>query len=257
MGNNSGTVSVSYSQAAVSGMSLSGRIGGLVGRNPGTVRDSYASGRVMARTAGGGLVGENVSPHARIINSYSAAAVSGEVNTGGLIGVSQATVTSSYFDTQTSGQTDAAGIHDEPEGAAKTTAELQNPTGNWGIYAGWDTNVWDFGTSGDYPRLKADYNDDGDATWQEFGDQHTTSTTPPDTGGGGPTGGGGGPVGGGGGRTGGGGPTGGGGGPTEPAPAAPRFEDVPADSVHGRGHRGHRRGGHHPRLRRGRPPVLS
>ena len=207
VGNNAGTVSKSYSAAVVSGMSLSGRIGGLVGRNARTVENSYASGQVISRTAGGGLVGENVSPNGTIRNSYSVAAVSGETHTGGLIGVSQATVIRSYFDTETSGQTDAAGIHDEPDGAARTTAQLQNPTGNWGIYRGWDRTIWDFGRYNEYPRLIGDH----------FGAQHTTPTpitiiTPPITGDG---------------------PVGGGGGPTGPAePATGRFEDVDAGSVH-------------------------
>ena len=32
-------------------------------------------------------------------------------------------------------------------------------------------DVWDFGTSAQYPVLKADINGDGTATWEEFGDQ--------------------------------------------------------------------------------------
>lgn len=38
-------------------------------------------------------------------------------------------------------------------GTGKTTSELQTPTSNTGIYANWDPNVWDFGTSSDYPKL--------------------------------------------------------------------------------------------------------
>lgn len=76
----------------------------------------------------------------------------------------------------------------------KTTAELQTPTGYTGIYTGWlldfdnadgdfdDTtgvdDFWDFGTSGQYPALKADLNGDGVATWEDFGDQRVQSPTP-------------------------------------------------------------------------------
>ena len=64
---------------------------------------------------------------------------------------------------------------------SKTTVELQSPTGYTGIYIQWlidfdnadedddeDTgkdDVWDFGTSDDYPAIKADANGDGLATW--------------------------------------------------------------------------------------------
>ena len=75
----------------------------------------------------------------------------------------------------------------------KTTAELQAPTGYTGIYAEWlidldnadrdfdiTTGVddyWDFGTSSQYPALKADIDGDGIATWQEFGSQRVHDST--------------------------------------------------------------------------------
>ena len=52
----------------------------------------------------------------------------------------------------------------------KTTSELQTPTSASGIYATWGTE-WDFGTACQYPALKVDFNGDGTATWEEFGDQ--------------------------------------------------------------------------------------
>ena len=74
------------------------------------------------------------------------------------------TVTASYWDTETSGQATSAA------GAGKTTSELQMPTSASGIYATWGT-AWDFGTECQYPVLKVDFNGDGTATWEEFGDQ--------------------------------------------------------------------------------------
>ncbi len=39
-------------------------------------------------------------------------------------------------------------------GEGKTTSELQSGTGGSGSYSGWDTDIWDFGTSSEYPALK-------------------------------------------------------------------------------------------------------
>ena len=73
--------------------------------------------------------------------------------------------------------------------SGKTTSELQTPTGLAGIYANWNVDLdgdgtmdspWDFGTSADYPVLKADRDNDGVFTWQEFGDQGRTEDDIPD-----------------------------------------------------------------------------
>ena len=100
-------------------------VGGLVGSNDGTITASYATGRVTGSSNAGGLVGETSG--------------------GG--------ITASYWDTQTTGQTSSAGSEDS---AGKTTAQLQTPTSASGIYATWDPDVWDFGTSSQYPALKAE-----------------------------------------------------------------------------------------------------
>ena len=68
---------------------------------------------------------------------------------------------------------DSSGISESGGGAGKTSAELRSPTANTGIYGAWSSTAWDFGTSGQYPALKADWNGDGTATWQEFGNQRT------------------------------------------------------------------------------------
>ena len=107
----------------------------------------------------GGLVGNNHS--GTIIASYSIGSVTtdfGEV--GGLHGSNVAggpSARDSYWDTQTSGQSESAG------GEGKTTGELQSPTGYTGIYENWnmdldedgvDDDLWDFGNAGQYPTLR-------------------------------------------------------------------------------------------------------
>ena len=178
VGLNSGTVSVSYSTSSVAGASS---IGGLVGTNQDTVVASYATGAVTGTAQVGGLVGSH--PNGSVIASYSTGKVTGTTGAGGLIGHADApdTITDIYWDTQTSGQSTSSG------GVDKTTSELQGPLDYTGIYANWNVdldnaddddststggdNPWDFGTDRQYPVLRADFNADGKASWEEFGDQ--------------------------------------------------------------------------------------
>ena len=76
------------------------------------------------------------------------------------------TITTSYHDSDTTGETDTTTI---PTG--KTTSQLQSVTDNSGIYSGWSTDKWNFGTTFQYPRIKADWDGDGTATAAEFGEQ--------------------------------------------------------------------------------------
>ncbi len=175
VGSNRGAVALSYSTGAVTGHE---NVGGLVGDNRGAVTNSYSSVTVTGNKAVGGLAGFNRSSSASITNSYARGAVSA-VNMqagpawnaartkGGLVGetTSDATVTASYWDTQTSSQAASAG------GTGQTTSGLQSPTGAAGIYGAWAAAIWDFGTASEYPALKYDTNENGLATWQEFGRQ--------------------------------------------------------------------------------------
>ena len=145
-----GAVTVSYATGSVS--AGDNRAGGLIGylHGDGTVTASYATGSVSAYIAGG-LVGDG---NGTITASYATGAVSGRSIIGGLYSGNfpNITVIDSYWDTETSGLTTG----DEGDGEGKTTAELQTPTGATGIYAIWNPNWWDFGTSEQYPVLKVD-----------------------------------------------------------------------------------------------------
>ena len=150
------------------------RAGGLVGRtsNP-TIRACYATGNAMAtgsNSRAGGLVGVNGE---EIIASYSignATASGSGSKARGLVGANNGAVTKSYFDRNTSNR----GGGDDYD---KTTKQLQSPLGYTALYSNWDVDVggaagtdpWDFGTNGQYPSLKADWDEDGKATAYEFG----------------------------------------------------------------------------------------
>ena len=148
-----GTITNSFVEGTISGGGFHTDVGGLVGQNlyGGRITNSYAAGSVSGtgyRTDVGGLVGWNLS-RGTITNSYAAGAISGPGFIGGLIGSGvSGGITNSYWDKQISGRTTVGG------GIGKTTLELQEPTAATGIYSGWSTDVWDFGTSEQYPALK-------------------------------------------------------------------------------------------------------
>ncbi len=177
VGWNAGTITASYATATVTGGGLDA--GGLVGGNgaQAQITASYASGTVTGTKRVGGLAGFSAG---RVTASYSSGAVTGTgTPTGGLVAMNVGRVTASYWDTTTSGQPTSGG------GTGKTTSELQTPSGySDTIYADWNVNIdgvsgnddpWHFGTSSQYPVLKVDFNGDGTATWEEFGDQHPNS----------------------------------------------------------------------------------
>jgi hypothetical protein len=100
-------INTSYAIGTVTG---SNYVGGLVGYSDGdSIDNSYARGPVTGSDYVGGLVGYSYG--GSINNSYAAGLVGGPSNTGGLVGyVDSSTVTTSFWDTQTTGQpTSAAG----------------------------------------------------------------------------------------------------------------------------------------------------
>ncbi len=181
-------ITASYATGSVSGDEY---VGGLVGEAS-TITASYATGNVSGNELVGGLAGSADT----ILISYSTGKVTAKKeNVGGLVGGNEGgsiTAIGGYWDVQTSAQMTSAA------GEGKTTAELQSPTGYTGVYEAWrididnadqdfdqstgvDDDFWDFGTSSQYPALKADFNGDGVATWQEFGQQVRERPTPTPT----------------------------------------------------------------------------
>ena len=152
VGRNNNTIANSY---ASGGVTVTGNnIGGLVGFNSnGRIVNTYAEGTVMGVSQVGGLIGRH---HGSLRDSYAAlGAVSGSgSDIGGLIGMmsTTATVTASYWDSDTSEQVSSAG------GEGRTTAELQTAiapgTTTTAVYYNWSDNDWDFGDNHHYPALR-------------------------------------------------------------------------------------------------------
>ena len=120
-GQSSGSISNSYSTAAVSGLGI---VGGLAGQNSGSISNSYSTAVVSGLGIVGGLVGNNSG---QVAQTYSSGQVSGTNTTGGLIGANSGTVSQSYWDTDASGQSSSAG------GTGKSSAQMKQAD----TFAGW------------------------------------------------------------------------------------------------------------------------
>ena len=180
-----GTITNCYSTGSISGTNSIGNVGGLVGRmTSGTIIGSYTNVNLDGVNRVGGLVGEmfggkiensysvvdllhvggflssRTSPYGgligsvtmgEIVNCYSTVIsirnIMGDGITGGLIGASElATVTNSYWDTETSGLTTSAG------GEGRTTAQMNRQA----TFIGWDfDDIWQIDEGTGYPYLSA------------------------------------------------------------------------------------------------------
>ena len=198
--NGGGWVTTSYATGKVRGQKY---VGGLVGTHgDGQISASYSTGDVTGGHYVGGLVGGN---EGSVYYSYATGRVSGDGSIeasqsyiGGLAGYNPGRIGSSFWDTETSGQQDGIGIEigdgRSSNVLGNTTAQLQSPEGYTGPYQEWDVTLgiegwgntphyelsdyWDFGTSSEYPALKVDFDGDGTATWQEFGNQRGSAPGP-------------------------------------------------------------------------------
>jgi len=136
-----GSLTDSYATGAVNAPNAE-YVGGLVGHARYiTVADDYATGAVTASSYGGGLVG--LLDGATINNSYATGAVTASYQPGGLVATtSQAvTVTNSYWNTTTSGQTTSPG-----GGTGLTSAQMQTASNfsgfNFTTAPGATGNAW-------------------------------------------------------------------------------------------------------------------
>ena len=171
VGYNYGTISGSYATGTVTGTGNSAYAGGLVGANEeGSITNSYATGTVIGTgnsAYAGGLVGANGYDNGdysaiggNITNAYATGKVTGTGNSayaGGLVGYkSGGSVTNSFWDKVTTGQTTSAG---SAINYGKTTAELKTLatfTGaGWNIDAAGGTGkVWRIYAGYTYPLLR-------------------------------------------------------------------------------------------------------
>jgi hypothetical protein len=184
----------SYATGNVTNYTNSGATGGLVGENTdGYLYNVYSTGNVSGKVSVGGLVGSN--SFGRIANAYSTGDVNGNDGfcIGGLVGSStdgyiiysyttgnvtggktgwigglagyiqsglRTTITSSYWDVNTTGQSSSAGVEGNATssglgsitgGEGKTTSQMKKQS----TFIGWNfVNTWMINEGVDYPRFK-------------------------------------------------------------------------------------------------------
>ena len=174
VGSNYGFIADSYAAGAVSGVN---GVGGLVGQNSGSITDSYATGSASGWGLGGaigGLVGENKS---WITNSYATGAVigSGGDHVGGLVGDNGpglielppplgaawvgGHITSSFWDKQTSGQTNCVSNGNSAGcSGGLTTAQMMTQASYPQAEGEWDfANKWWVSEGNTRPFLRNEY----------------------------------------------------------------------------------------------------
>ncbi|HDR15678.1 MAG TPA: hypothetical protein ENN79_09415 [Desulfobacteraceae bacterium] len=149
VGINAGSVTESYSTVNVSGFT---NVGGLVGlTDGGVIDDCYSTGFVNGSDAIGGLVGRANGGYIRWSYATGLVELNQEGgNQGGLVGISEydATITDSYWDMETSLQSQSAG------GTGLSTAQMRESAS----YTGWEFsegNAWNRADAlnGGYPYL--------------------------------------------------------------------------------------------------------
>lgn len=130
-------------------------VGGIIGRAASTpIINSYWIGSVTGGSEVGGLIGLGALSTGVPRFSYSVGVVSGSSLVGGAMGVVAGTVIESYYNIDVATQTD-----NDTRGIPKTTLELKcpvvpnDPCATNPIYSTWDTGIWDFRTSSEYPKL--------------------------------------------------------------------------------------------------------
>ncbi len=137
-------------------------VGGLVGWNQdGTIINCYSTAKTQGDCSVGGLAGKD---YGEILNCYSAGVVTTATSlTGGFTGYTKGTISSSFWDTETSSQADGIGQADvnavtELTGGTKSElqAEATFTSSGWD-FAGESTNgtedIWMIRESQSYPKI--------------------------------------------------------------------------------------------------------
>lgn len=148
IGVNEGSISKCFSSGIVSGTT---DVGGLVGWNweSASISNSYSRSMVFANQWAGGLAGIN---NGTITKCYSSGNVAGKDSTvGGLVAINYGSSSGSFWDMETSGQTES------PTGTGKTTVDMKKKATY--TSAAWDfTNTWKISENQDYPKLNWEAN---------------------------------------------------------------------------------------------------
>ena len=152
VGYSTGMVSNSYTSGTATGGS---HVGGLVGSNDDTVSNSYSSSNVTGHEYIGGLVGWN-DHYATVDTSYASGSVIGNESVGGLVGYNLGTVSSSFWDVETSSAEESDGGTGRNSTAMQDIATFSRAAWNITAVAFGSTNttfIWNIVNNVTYPFL--------------------------------------------------------------------------------------------------------
>ncbi len=138
--------------------------GGLVGYAyySAVISDSYATGAVSGVSDVGGLIGRvsDMTP-LTLSNVYASGKVSGSTNAGALIGEvkdSDVTLTNTYFDSQSSGQSSAFGVMSGAIAVTGSPIDIASAPRTQSSYGGFDfTSTWVLIDGETRPMLRSEY----------------------------------------------------------------------------------------------------
>ena len=172
-----GQVEQSY---AYVGITASSQAGGLIGLNEGLVRLTHVAGHLDVSSHGGGLIGVNQSPGS-VEASYSTLTLLSDPGIpGGAVGVNTGRVAAVVWDTDRAGTRLSIASGTDDGAIGYTSLELMGSGDYQSVYQGFNLDLngddspedpWEFGTPGEYPLLRADWDGDDQETASEFGRQ--------------------------------------------------------------------------------------
>jgi filamentous hemagglutinin family protein len=156
IGTSSETVSLSYAIGNVNGTTGSG---GLIGTSSKAVSNAYATGSVTGTTGVGGLVGTSSAAVDQSLATGAVVGTAGSLAQGALVGTSSAAVSNSYWNTQTSLQTNSIGTGTQ-QGVGLTSAQMTQQTSFPGLVFGAPgsdplTNPWTMSPGASSPMSRA------------------------------------------------------------------------------------------------------
>jgi len=141
VGLNYGEISNSYSTASVSGVNSAGGLVGLV--DGGNVTNCYASGTVSGLGVSAGLVG--INQNGNITSCYAVGKVISDTDAHGLVAMNMGTVTTSYWNIETTNQNSPIG----ETGLTTNQMKVQLTFNEWDF-----VNTWNIIDNKSYPGLR-------------------------------------------------------------------------------------------------------
>jgi hypothetical protein len=138
VGDNAAQIINSFATGQVS-VGKKGFAGGLVGLNGGPIENSDATGAVSGGNNAqvGGAIGNNPNDSVEFVYSTGAVSAGSSSDVGGFAGENGPGLTDAYWDTDTSGTTQAVGKGNKKGITGLTTAQFQS-----GLPQGFDPKIW-------------------------------------------------------------------------------------------------------------------